>query len=134
MRRDFLRAKIHGATVTEANQDYLGSLTLDRDLMDAADLRPFEKVDVYNITRGSRFATYVIEGRRGGGQVCVNGAAAHLAQPGDSVIIATYCELQEEEIETFTPRLVFVDGANRQVTLDELQPGNVKPEPSSAVN
>ncbi len=127
MKREFLRAKIHGATVTEANVEYVGSLTLDRDLMDEAGLYPFERIEVYNITSGHRFATYLIEGRRGGGQVCVNGAAAHLARPGDSVIMAAYCQLEESEIEPFTPRLVFVDEDNRPVTLDELREGAGRP-------
>ncbi len=127
MKREFLRAKIHGATVTEANVEYVGSLTLDRDLMDEAGLYPFERIEVYNITSGHRFATYLIEGRRGGGQVCVNGAAAHLARPGDSVIMAAYCQLEESEIESFTPRLVFVDEDNRPVTLDELREGAGRP-------
>ncbi len=127
MKREFLRAKIHGATVTEANVEYVGSLTLDRDLMDEAGLHPFERIEVYNITSGHRFATYLIEGRRGGGQVCVNGAAAHLARPGDSVIMAAYCQLEESEIESFTPRLVFVDEDNRPVTLDELREGAGRP-------
>ena len=119
MIRNFLRAKIHGATVTQADVEYVGSLTLDRDLMDAAGLLPFERIDVYNITGGQRFSTYVIEGESGSGIVGVNGAAAHLARPGDSVIIASYCQLQEEEIEIFTPRLIFVDQANRPVSLEE---------------
>ena len=123
MRREFLRAKIHGATVTEANVDYLGSLTLDRDLMDAAGLLSFEKIDVYNLKGGQRFRTYVIEGERGRRQVCVNGAAAHLARPGDAIIIATYCQLEEEEIASFTPRLVFVDAHNRQLSLQEVKAG-----------
>ena len=119
MKRVLLHAKIHGATVTEANVDYLGSLTLDRDLMDAADLCPFERIEVYNITGGQRFSTYVIEGSRGGGQVCVNGAAAHLARPGDSVIITAYCQLDAGELASFAPLIVFVDAKNRQVTLQD---------------
>ncbi len=121
MNREYLRAKIHNATVTEADVRYIGSLTLDRDLMDAADLRPFERVEVYNVTGGERFATYIIEGRAGSGQVCVNGAAAHRARVGDAIIIAAYCQLEDSEVEGFVPRLVFVDEANRQVTLDELK-------------
>jgi aspartate 1-decarboxylase len=127
MKRDFLRAKIHGATVTEANVDYIGSLTLDQELMDAADLHPFERIEVYNTTSGHRFATYLLAGRRGSGQVCINGAAAHLARPGDSIIMAAYCQLEESEIEAFTPRLVFVDEHNRPVTLDALTAGARRP-------
>ena len=121
MRRTFLRAKIHRATVTEACLEYMGSLTVDRDLMDAADLHPYERVEVYNITSGHRFATYVIEGPRGGGDICVNGAAAHCARRGDQVIIAAYAELHENEIPAFTPLLVFVDDDNRPVSLREAE-------------
>lgn len=121
MRRMFLRAKIHRATVTEACLEYLGSITMDRDLMAAADLHPFERVEVYNITRGHRFATYVIKGQPGSGEICVNGAAAHLAARGDAVIIAAYCELEPHEIESFTPRLVFVDSRNRPIRLEEAE-------------
>ena len=121
MKREYLRAKIHNATVTEADIRYIGSLTLDRNLMEAADVRPFERVEVYNVTGGQRFATYIIEGQAGSGQVCINGAAAHRARPGDVIIIAAYCQLGEDEVEDFVPRLVFVDEANCQVTLDELK-------------
>ena len=119
MRRTFLSAKIHRATVTEACLEYTGSLTLDRDLMDAAGLLPFERIEVYNITNGQRFATYVIEGERGSGVVCINGAAAHMASRGDAVILAVYCEVEEEEVDNINPRLIFVDAANKIVTLDE---------------
>jgi len=121
MKREYLRAKIHNATVTEADVEYIGSLTLDLDLMEAADLRPFERVDVYNVTGGQRFSTYLIKGKRGSGKVCINGAAAHRARPGDRIIIAAYCQLADSELADFVPRLVFVDERNRQVTLDELK-------------
>jgi len=121
MMREYLRAKIHNATVTEADIEYVGSLTLDRDLMDAADLRPFERIDVYNVTNGERFSTYIIEGARGSGKVCINGAAAHRARPGDRIIIAAYCRLAEHEFDGFVPRLVFVNERNRLVTLAELK-------------
>lgn len=127
MTREYLRAKIHNATVTEADSQYVGSLTLDRDLMDAADLRPFERVDVYNITGGERFSTYIIEGTRASGKVCINGAAAHRARPGDRIIIAAYCRLEEHEFAGFVPRLVFVDEKNRPVTLEDLKNAGVKP-------
>ncbi len=127
MIREYLRAKIHNATVTEADIEYVGSLTLDRDLMDAADLRPFERVDVYNVTGGERFSTYIIEGPRASGKVCINGAAAHRARPGDRIIIAAYCRLQEHEFASFVPRLVFVDQKNRPVSLAELNNAGVKP-------
>ena len=113
MRRTFLRAKIHQATVTEACLEYVGSLTLDRDLMDAAALAEYERIEVYNITSGHRFATYVIEGRRGSGEICVNGAAAHLVKPGDLVIIASWVQVPEERVPGFDARRVFVDSRNR---------------------
>ncbi len=113
MLRLMLKSKVHRATVTEADLDYEGSLTLDQELMDAADLREFEGISVYNITNGSRFETYVISGRRGSGTVCINGAAAHLAGPGDLVIIASYTWLEEKEVLTRQPRIVLVDGKNR---------------------
>ena len=121
MMREYLRAKIHNATVTEADIEYVGSLTLDADLMDAADLRPFERVDVYNVTGGERFATYIIQGPRASGKVCINGAAAHRARPGDRIIIAAYCRLEEHEFSGFVPRLIFVDEQNKLVSLAELK-------------
>jgi aspartate 1-decarboxylase len=108
-----LKSKVHRATVTQADLDYEGSLTLDQELMDAADLRPFEGISVYNITNGSRFETYVIRGERGSGTVCINGAAAHLAGPGDLVIIACYAWMDEKEVVSHQPRVVLVDGKNR---------------------
>jgi aspartate 1-decarboxylase len=113
MLRLMLKSKVHRATVTEADLDYEGSLTLDQELMDAADLWEFEGISVYNVTNGSRFETYVINGRRGSGTVCINGAAAHLAGPGDLVIIASYTWLEEKEVLTRQPRIVLVDGKNR---------------------
>ena len=112
MRREMLRAKIHRATVTETNVDYEGSLTLDRALMEAADLRPFERIDVYNVANGARFSTYVIEGEAGGGTVCVNGAAARLASPGDRIIIAAYASYDDNEIRDHRPLVVLVDERN----------------------
>jgi len=113
MRREMLRAKIHRATVTQTELAYEGSLTLDRGLMDAADLRPFERIDVYDCDNGSRFSTYVIPGERGSGVVCVNGAAARLAARGDKVIIAAYASYEESEIAGHEPLLVMVDESNR---------------------
>ena len=113
MLRLMLKSKVHRATVTEADLDYEGSLTLDQELMDAADLREFEGIAVYNITNGSRFETYVIKGQRGSGTVCINGAAAHLAGPGDMVIIASYAWMEEQEVLNRQPRIVLVDGKNR---------------------
>jgi aspartate 1-decarboxylase len=113
MTRFFLRCKIHRATVTEANLDYEGSITIDRNLLDAAGLVPYEKVEIYNVTRGTRFETYAIEGEPGRGDICLNGAAAHMVEVGDLVIIACYCALEPDEIDTHRPALVFVDRENR---------------------
>jgi aspartate 1-decarboxylase len=113
MIRPFLHAKIHRMIVTQADLDYEGSLTLDRDLMDAADMLPFQKIEVYNVTRGTRLSTYLIEGPRGEGDCCINGAAAHLCKPGDRVIICTYAELSDEEIPEHKPRVVLVREHNK---------------------
>ena len=113
MRRTFLRSKIHRATVTDADLEYVGSMTLDPDLMDAAHLLVHEKVEIYNITNGERFWTYVIEGERGRGEVVLNGAAAHKASRGDLVIICCYAELDESELAGHQPHVVFVDRDNR---------------------
>jgi aspartate 1-decarboxylase len=121
MMRFFLRAKIHRATVTEANLDYEGSITIDRYLMNAAGLLPFEKVEVYNVTSGTRFETYVIEGEPGRGDICVNGAAAHLVSRGDKIIIACYCALHEGQVLGHKPKLVFVDEENRVRELKEAE-------------
>lgn len=113
MRRFMLKSKIHRATVTEANVDYQGSLTLDQHLLKAADILPFEEVHVWNVTRGTRFRTYAMLGEPGTGVVCTNGAAALLAEKGDLIIIATFTMLEDGELDGFKPRIVFVDGANR---------------------
>lgn len=108
-----LKSKIHRATVTEANLDYEGSITIDRELLKAADMWPFERVEVYNVTNGARFATYTIEGASGSGIICINGAAAHLAKPGHKVIIASYITLNEAEIPQYRQRIVQVDSKNK---------------------
>jgi aspartate 1-decarboxylase len=113
MKRTLLKSKIHRAVVTEADLDYEGSLKVDEDLLKAAGMVPYERVEVYNLANGERFATYLIKGEKGSGVVSVNGAAAHKARPGDRVIITTYVQLEEDEIEFFMPRVVLVDGANR---------------------
>jgi aspartate 1-decarboxylase len=115
MQRFMLHAKIHRATVTQADLHYVGSLTVDRDLMDAAGLLPGEQVDVVDVDNGSRLTTYAIEGERGSGVVCINGAAARLISPGDTVIIIAYAAMGDDEARTFEPRVVFVDGRNRIV-------------------
>ena len=112
-RRSMLKSKIHRATVTQADVDYEGSLTLDADLLAAADILPFEEVHVWNVTRGTRFRTYAMVGEIGSGVVCANGAAALLVEPGDLVIIATFTTIEDAELEEFRPKIVFVDENNR---------------------
>ena len=113
MMRVLLKAKIHRATVTDRSLDYEGSITIDEDLMAAVGLLPNEQVQVYNVTNGQRFETYAITGPRGSGSICVNGAAAHLAEVGHKVIIASYGIFAEAEIPGFAPRIALVDGTNR---------------------
>ena len=113
MTRTMMKSKIHRATVTEANIEYEGSVTIDSNLLDAADMLPYEQVDIWNCSNGHRLTTYVIEGERGTGEICVNGAAAHLVKPGDLVIIASYAEYEENEIENHEPRLILVDRQNQ---------------------
>lgn len=113
MLRTLMRAKIHRATVTDADLNYVGSITIDSDLMEAADLVEYEHVHVVDVNNGARFETYVIEGERGSGTICVNGAAARLVQRGDKVIVIAYGALDEAEITAFEPRIVTVDGSNR---------------------
>ena len=113
MQRNMLKGKIHGATVTEANVAYEGSITIDADLMTASDVVPHEQVCVWSLTSGERLETYAIPGKAGSGEVCVNGAAAHKIRKGEVVIIATYARLEEAEIKGHLPRVVFVDGQNR---------------------
>jgi aspartate 1-decarboxylase len=107
------KSKIHRATVTQADLHYVGSITIDADLLDAADLLPGEQVAVVDIANGARLETYVIEGERGSGVIGINGAAAHLVHPGDLVIIISYAQLDDAEAKTFEPRVVQVDAANR---------------------
>ena len=123
MLRPFLRAKIHRAKVTRRDLDYVGSITIDRTLLAAAELLPLEEVEVYNVTRGTRFATYCIPGEPGSGEVGVNGAAAHLVTKGDLVILAAYGYLTEAEAQHHEPKVVFVDERNR-ITSKEHQERN----------
>jgi aspartate 1-decarboxylase len=115
MRRIMMKSKIHRATVTQANLDYVGSITIDRLLMDAADLLPNEKVQIVNNNNGQRFETYVIEGEPGSGVIGLNGAAARLVYPGDSVIIISYAEMEDAEAREHEPTVVFVDDENRKI-------------------
>ncbi len=116
MKLEVLKSKIHRATVTDANLDYVGSLSLDPVLMNAGNLNEYEKIHVLNITNGSRLVTYIIKGAAGSGEVCINGAAAHLVAKGDLVIIASYCSLDEQEILSFKPTVVHVDNKNTVVS------------------
>ncbi|AIQ64602.1 Aspartate 1-decarboxylase precursor [compost metagenome] len=118
MYRHMMKSKIHRATVTEANLNYVGSITIDEDLMEAADLLENEKVQIVDNNNGSRLETYVIPGPRGSGVICLNGAAARLVQPGDTVIIISYAILSKEELEGHKPTVVFVDGNNKPVKLE----------------
>ena len=113
--RTMLKSKIHRARVTGANIEYEGSITIDKKLIEAADILPYEQVHVVNINNGARFDTYVIEGEEGSGEICLNGAAARLADKGDTVIILSYCHVDDEEARHFTPRIVHVD-ANNAIT------------------
>ena len=113
MTREMLRAKVHRITVTECDVEYEGSLTLDRDLMDACGMVPFERIDVYDVDNANRFSTYLIEGPRGSGACCINGAAARLVDVGHKVIIASYAAIEESEVPRHAPKIVLVDDANR---------------------
>lgn len=115
MRRTLFKSKIHRATVTHADLEYEGSVTIDRDLMLAADIVEHEQVHIWNVTSGTRLVTYALEGAPGSGEVCINGAAAHQAKPGDLVIIATFAEMDAEEAAAHRPKVVLVDGRNRIV-------------------
>ena len=118
--RMMLKSKIHRATVTDANINYEGSITIDAGLMRAADILPYEQVHVLNINNGARFTTYAIEGAEGSGEICMNGAAARLAVKGDLVIILTYTQIPEEHLKNYKPRIVYVNEKNEIVTkLDE---------------
>lgn len=113
MKRYLLKSKLHRVTVTHSELDYEGSVAIDGRLLNAADIREYEKLEVYNITNGERFGTYAIRAEENSGIISVNGAAAHKANPGDVVIICTYTEVEEKELAGFKPILVYVDGDNR---------------------
>lgn len=113
MLKEFLVSKIHRATVTDANLEYVGSITIDEALMQAADLLEWQKVEILNVNNGERFQTYVIKGEANSGTICLNGAAARLVQKGDKVIIVSYAQLSEEEIKDFKPSVVLVDDNNK---------------------
>jgi aspartate 1-decarboxylase len=119
MFRTMLKSKIHRATVTQADLHYVGSVTIDADLMDAADLLEGEQVTIVDIDNGNRLVTYAITGERGSGVIGINGAAAHLIHPGDLVILIAYATLTDAEARSFAPRVIFVDGQNRQIDLGD---------------
>jgi aspartate 1-decarboxylase len=116
--RTMLKSKIHRATVTQADLHYVGSVTVDEDLMDAADLLAGEQVAIVDVTNGARLETYVIAGPRGSGVIGINGAAAHLVHPGDLVILISYAQLGDAEARVYRPRVVHVDAGNRVIELD----------------
>ncbi len=117
MQRIMLRAKIHRASVTQCDLNYEGSCGIDEDLLEAADIRPFEKIELYNVNNGERFSTYAIKGKRGSGEISLNGAAARLAHMGDLLIICTYAPMSDEEAQRYEPKIVFVDDNNRMTGL-----------------
>ena len=127
MRRTLLHSKIHRATVTGADLDYEGSVSVDTDLLEAADILPGQQVHIWNITRGTRIVTYALPGEAGSGTICINGAAAHLNEPGDLVIIASWVELEEAEARVYKPRVVRVDAENRITGSEAEIPGPAKP-------
>ncbi len=123
------KGKIHRATVTQANLNYVGSITIDQDLLDAAGIYPYEKVQVVNINNGARLETYTIAGARGSGVICLNGAAARLNAEGDLVIIMSYGQFNEAEIRALTPQIVFVDEENHIVEKKEVPLSEMLPDP-----
>ena len=128
MLRHFLLGKIHRATVTRADLDYVGSITIDLDLVEAAGFAENEKIDIYDVTNGARLSTYVIPGVRGSGEIGINGAAAHLVAPGDLVILASYGWMTAEEAAKHRPRVVHVDAKNRIRELVDVE-RNPEPQP-----
>ena len=137
MRRRMMKSKVHRATVTDANLHYVGSITVDRDLMDLADLLEHEQVAVVDIDNGARLETYVIAGERGSGAICLNGAAARLVSPGDRVIVISYADYEASELDGYEPRVVHVDGRNRPVdgaTADRIAAESDGPAPHRYVD
>jgi aspartate 1-decarboxylase len=123
MTRKMLKSKIHRATVTGADLEYEGSITIDSELLAAADILPYEAVDIWNVTYGTRFQTYAIEGQPGSGTICINGAAARLVSKGDKVIIASWLDIPSELAANYEPKLVFVDDSNVRTAQDKETPG-----------
>ena len=132
MRRRVFLAKLHRVTVTQADLHYEGSVTIDADLLDASGILPHEEVHLWNVTRGTRLATYALEGLRGSGVICVNGAAAHLFDVGDLAIIATFADMEDAEARAHVPTVVFVDDQNRVTEVSAERPGPQMPRHLSA--
>ncbi len=122
MQRIMLKSKLHRVRVTQSELHYEGSCAIDEDLLDAADIKEYQQIDIYNVTNGERFTTYAIRGERGSGMISVNGAAAHKADPGDILIIATYAMFTELELQKFHPQLVYVDEKNRIINKRDFIP------------
>jgi len=120
-----LKSKVHRARVTHSELDYEGSIAIDSKLLDAADMREYERVEIYNVTNGERFATYTIRAEAGSGIISINGAAAHKASPGDIIIICSYADFEERELASFNPRLVYVDAQNRIARIGNAIPAQV---------
>jgi aspartate 1-decarboxylase len=118
MRRTMLKSKIHRATITGSDLHYVGSITIDEELLDAADIREHEQVHVVDVDNGARFETYTISGERGSGEICINGAAARLVHTGDTVIVISYAEYAEQELQSYVPRVVHVNRENQIVITD----------------
>ena len=123
MQLRMFKSKIHRATITQADLDYEGSVSIDEELLELSNILPNEAVDVWNVTRGTRLTTYALKADRGSREICINGAAAHLMTPGDLVIIATFCQLDAEEAKTFEPTVVLVDGDNNPKDIRAEIPG-----------
>ena len=122
-----LKAKIHRAVITEANLNYVGSITIDKDLMDAAGILEYEQVHIVDINNGSRFETYVIAGSRGSGIICLNGAAARLVHQGDRIIIMAYCHVEATAAQDYSPVVIFVDEQNKIIEVNAIEEyGNIK--------
>ncbi len=126
MERKMLKSKIHRAVVTGADLHYEGSVTIDKGLMEAADIIPYEAVSIWNVTNGNRFETYAIEGEAGSGVICINGAAARMVAPQDLVMIASFVNMSDAEARSYEPKLVFVDEENRMLPTRREEPGQGK--------
>lgn len=122
MYRTMMKGKIHRARITEANLNYVGSITIDEDILDAVDMLPNEKVQIVNNNNGARFETYIIPGKRGSGVICVNGAAARLVQEGDIIIIISYALVSEKELKDFSPRVAIMNEENKIVDMISHEP------------